>query len=346
MPTQDLRRLVLEEYRKQRTEATRIDSARGRASVNPGWWVRDVLSVERVYPKQIEMVEAVKEHTQVSVCGCNSSGKDFMAARIALWWMASHEDAKVVITGPSYRQVYHVVWEELQDAYNNAKLALGGILYRTPLLRWDERRFILGFSTDRPYNLQGFHSPNLLLIITEAHAMRQSDLDALWRLNPNRVLWTGNPLSASGEFYDSHHVKQHLWHTINIDAFDTPNVIEGREAIPGLVTQEDIDRAKTNWGESSPLYRMSILNEWCEDMGQLVVVPLSLARKAAQADLTPSKIQVVACDVARYGTDRTVVVSRWGPVARIIWRVQGHDTMETVGFLNRYKAEHPQAHLI
>ena len=71
--------------------------------------------------------------------------------------------------------------------------------------------FALGFSTDNPYNLQGFHSPNLLVAVTEAHAVEQQHMDALKRLNPKLLVLSGNPLALTGEFYDSQHGKRELY---------------------------------------------------------------------------------------------------------------------------------------
>lgn len=315
----------------------------------PERWFREVLGATKIYPKQIDMIHAIASGAkQVSTCGANGSGKDFLAARIALWWMACHEDfAKVVITAPSFRQIKDVVWQELRDAYLNARVDLGGQLLETPYLGWDERRFIIGFSTDKSYKVQGFHSSHLLLIISEAHGMKQSDIDALRRLGPNCILMTGNPIVELGEFYDSHHSKAHLWQTINIDAFDTPNVIEGREVVPGLVTRDDIETYKANWGEDSPLYRMTVLNEWCEGMGQLIVVPLSWALGAEGVEYPPGPVEVVSVDVARFGADETVILSRRGRVVRTLWRVQGFDLMSTVGWIKGYHDDgHKFAHYI
>ena len=313
--------------------------------VDPERWFADCLDC-KIYPKQAAMILAVRDHEQVSTVGCNSSGKDWTAARIALWWMASHKPAKVIITGPSYRQVKEVVWQELRSAYLDAKVELGGQLYETPLLRWDEESFVYGFSTDKPYKLQGFHSPALFIIVTEAHGMAQNHIDALWRLNPNNMLMTGNPISESGEFYESHHGKAHLWQTINIDAWDTPNVIEGRQVIPGLVTLEDIERGKRNWGEDSPLFKMTYKNEWVEGMGRLVVVPLSWAQAAERAHYEPGQIEVIGVDVARGGQDNSVIYSRRGRVARLLYRVNGHNTMEIAGYVKGYHDKHKQAHVV
>lgn len=308
-------------------------------------WYAEVLGAQ-LYEKQLELATAVRDNRRVSCCGANGLGKDFTSARIALWWMKAFTPAKVIIIGPSNRQVSEIVWQEVRTAHLNAQTDLGGHLYEVPMLKYDEQSFILGFATDKPYKIQGFHSPNLLVIVTEAHGMKQRDMDVVWRLNPKCVLFTGNPIVESGDFYDSQHSKAYLWKTININAFDSPNIKAGKVVIPGLVTQQDIDDTAARVGEDSPLYRMQILNEWCEGMGNLVVVPLSWARAAEAATFEPGSIEVVSCDPARYGSDSTVIYSRRGQVARKLWKVQGFDLMQTTGFLKGYHDEHKFAHIV
>lgn len=324
-------------------------------SAEPLRWFREYLGLGQMgeegitgqmYPKQVEMIEAVRDNRQVSICGANSSGKDFLAARIALWWISTFHPAKVILTAPSYRQAYQVSWMELATAYRNAKKPLGGSLYETPLLKYTEEQFAMGFSTDRPFNITGFHSPHLLLIISEAHGMEQATMDALRRLNPERLVLIGNPLSESGTFFDSHHERMDQWKTIEISAYDTPNVIEGKVVIPGLVTVEDIEGHKDAWGEDSDAYRTTVLGQWGTQTGMNVVVPLSWARRAEKTELTAEGIEVLAVDVARFGNDRTVAWSRRGKVAKLVHRAQGHDLMQTVGVIKTYKEDHPQCHII
>ena len=56
------------------------------------------------------------------------------------------------------------------------------------------------------------------------------------------VLAMGNPLTLSGEFYDSHHRRAALYSRVAISAFDTPNLQQGRDdAVPGMLTPEDVE---------------------------------------------------------------------------------------------------------
>ena len=242
-----------------------------RYKADPVGFVQEVLGGSGLpYPKQIEILEAASHSRRVSVVGCNGSGKDWAAARVVLWWLATRAKSKAVVTGPTQRQVEEVVWREMRTAYGAAE-GLPGLMYTSRYVINDER-FALGFSTDHPYNLQGFHSPNLLVVVTEAHAVAQEHMEALKRLNPRLLLFTGNPLTMGGEFYDSHHSKRDLYAQVAISAFDTANVREGQDdLVPGMTTRQDIEERRQEWGEENPMYRASVLGEFPEALADTLI---------------------------------------------------------------------------
>ncbi len=304
---------------------------------DPVAFVVEVLG-EKPYAKRVEILRAVPRRRRVSVVGCNGSGKDWAAARVVLWWMHSRHPAKAIVTGPTSRQVDDIVWNEIRVAYGRAPDRFPGKMFRTSRYQLDEQSFALGFTTDSPYNLQGFHSPNLLVVVTEAHAVRRDEFDAIRRLNPARLLLTGNPFVTDGVFYNSHHSQRALYRTIQISASDTPNIKKKRVVVPGMITRQDIEDRKEEWGEETALYIGSVLGKFPDKLDD-AVVPLSDAVEAAKRDLEPEGPVIVACDVARFGQDKTVVIRRQGPVARIAWRVRGHDTTKVAGFLKSYCRE-------
>ena len=226
--------MIREVMKMENGEADRERVSGEDVGLGPVQFVRRTLG-ETPYDKQREILRAVSLHRRVSVVGCHGSGKDWAAARAALWWVTAHYPAKAIVTGPTERQVDDIVWNEMRTAHARAGAGLGGRMFKTPRYEVDEQAFALGFSTSSPYNLQGFHSPNLLVVVTEAHAVAEEHVDALSRLNPDRLLLVGNAYSVPGAFYDSHHSKRWLYRTIRISAFDTPNVSRGWEWAPGMV---------------------------------------------------------------------------------------------------------------
>ncbi|MCY4447505.1 MAG: hypothetical protein OXE02_01480 [Chloroflexi bacterium] len=229
---------------------------------DPVGFVRDVLGEAGMpYSKQIEMLEAVVDRRRVSVVGANGSGKDWTAARAVLWWMETQENPKAVVTGPTQRQVEEVVWQEMREAYAVAPERLGGKMLASKY-RLDDNRFAIGFSTNKACNIQGFHAQNLLVVVTEAHAMPQDQMDAIKRLHPTRLLLVGNAMSLDGEFHDSHHAKQHIYRRIRISAYDTPNFTGENGGVPAAITPEDVEELALDWSEDHPFYASAVLAEF------------------------------------------------------------------------------------
>ena len=56
----------------------------------------------------------------------------------------------------------------------------------------DEQTFAVGFTTNSPHKILGYHSPHLLAVVTEAHAVPPDYINAVKRLNPSLLLLTGN----------------------------------------------------------------------------------------------------------------------------------------------------------
>lgn len=298
---------------------------------HPDYFIERVLG-DQMYDKQHQMCELVRDNRRTAIVGCNGSGKDFTAGRILLWWQNTRYPAKTVVIGPTHRQVNDIVFAEARAAYLNASFELPGQTYKTSRYWLDDDHFAIGFAVSDEYKLQGYHSPNLLVILTEAHNIPQNQIDAVKRLNPTRILMTGNPLSNAGEFYEAFHELSDMYATLQISAFDSPNVIEDAPIIPGLVTTEDVQERKREYGEESALYIAGVLGQFPDNLED-GVVPRSLLLDAVQRQLAPQGDVILACDVARFGEDRTVVYRRQGFVARKVWDVQGRDTQEIAGRL-------------
>ena len=302
---------------------------------DPVGFIRDVLGeAGRPYDKQIEILQAVIGNRRVTVVGCNGSGKDWTTARIVLWWVETRAKAKAIVTGPTQRQVEDVVWREMRMAYATAEGRLSGKMYPSRYVI-DDERFALGFSTNHADNLQGFHSPNMLSVVTEAHGVAQDHVDALKRLNPKLLLLTGNALQLSGEFYDSHHGKSKLYTRIAISAFDTPNVKERRDdAMPGMMTLADVEERLLEWGEKNPLYVASVLGQFPEALEDSLVSRVLVDQAIERwKDSAPEsgKPWVMGVDVARFGSDKTVLCLRRGGRVEEVIEMWGIDTMQISG---------------
>ena len=309
---------------------------------DPVGFVERVLpNAGKPYPKQTEMLNLVAKQRRISVVGCHASGKDWVTARVILWWLETRPKAKVVVIAPTQRQMEQILWQELASAIASADVELSGKLTRSRYTISPDR-FAIAFSTDKPENIQGFHSPELLLIIDEAHGVKQSHLDAARRLNPVKTLMVGNALPQPGDFYDSHHAKRRHYARLKIAAADTPNLQKGAERVPGLISPDDIEDKALAWGEDHPLFISAVHAEFPDSEPDSLVgrkaIEDAMADSAPSGDGAPSESDdekepvYIGVDVARFGEDKSVLVARRGQRAFAIKSLgREMDTMRVAG---------------
>ena len=78
---------------------------------NPVRFANTALGVNP-WRKQQEILTAIAKHNYVAVRSCNGSGKTFTAALATLWWLTIHDEAIVVTTAPTERQVKNLLWRD------------------------------------------------------------------------------------------------------------------------------------------------------------------------------------------------------------------------------------------
>ena len=320
-----------------------IESLLGLAH-DPVTFVRGVLGAKHLYDAQETILQSLVGARRVAVASGNQAGKDWLNARIIAWWLLTRSPAVAIWTGPTQRQV-DIVWRECKMAIAQAKKPLGGTALEIPHWKFADDHYALGFSTDKPYQIQGHHSQHLLAIITEAHGVGDEHYNALLRLGPELLIVTGNPLTMQGFLHDAFHQNRDLWVTHTINCLNTPNVRERRVVIPGLMTYETAEDDKREWGEDSPLYKASVLGEWPTSIEDALLSLNEVMAAVKRDPVAPGLPNVLGLDVARGGADKTVLAHRRGLDAKIPWKVNERDTMVVVGRVVAYfagwKVQHP-----
>lgn len=303
---------------------------------DPVGFVRDVLG-GNIWSLQECIAESVRDRPRTVVRGCNGSGKDFAAARIAIWWVLAR-GGFVVITSATDRQVRETMMGELRRALANVNDCPGELLEMAWRFDAPEPMGVLAFASNDESRLQGFHAPRLLLIVSEAQAIELSAWEGLLANvtgADNRVLAVGNPLVASGKFFDFNRSPE--WHAIRMAASEHPNVIEGREVIPGAVTREFVAAQAREWGEGSSTYRARVEAEFADENDEGLIrrswLDAAAARFDSKAleDAARGAEPVAAVDPARYGPDTSALALRQGPVLRELVTWNKCDLMQSTG---------------
>jgi len=307
---------------------------------NPTLFMREWLGTS-LWEKQETICNKLIDHKKVAVRSCHGSGKTFLAARIALWWLFTRPFSAVLTTAPTNRQVVELLWKEIRVAYKDSRVQLGGnLLPKAPKLFVDDDWLLIGFSTDNPVNFQGWHSKGGTLVIMDeapgVHVDIWNSIEGVLVSASDRMLCIGNPVEPYGPFFEM--FKQSDVGKVHISAYDTPNVSAGADLVPGLCSAPWVEEKKEQWGEDSPLWQARVLGEF-PSTHDSTVVPLDWAHKAnerweelASKNLTTNQPVHLGVDVARMGSDYTVIAEYNEDFGILdVYRLNKQETMATVG---------------
>ena len=369
---------------------------------SPVAFAREVLGVQ-LWAKQEEVLNALTSHRRIAVKAGNGLGKGFCAAVAVLWFMHAHQDAAITLsTAPTFRQVRHILWRQLHRLYRPAAKTLGGKMLDT---RWElsDERYAMGLSADSADQFQGFHSPNMFIVVDEAEGVSDEIYEAIESVMTSAdplLLLIGNPTTMTGAFRRAFYEERQIYRAITISALDSPNVQAGRVVIPGLTTPRWVEERREIWGEENPIYRARVLGEFpnqgedtllrLSDIEAAVRRPHPLLEgegtppaspelveapsvhpstgpadaeagradsEAERADLEagPTECEgsitalgtgrmelplsgsgevILAVDVARFGSDRSVILRRRGECVEDIRVLRQMDTMQVAGWVS------------
>jgi hypothetical protein len=288
------------------------------------------------WSKQVEIAYSVLDHRHTAVRSCHDSGKSFIAAHLACWWIATHApgEAFVITSAPTMSQVRSILWREIHKAH-----AAGGLIGQLNQTEWSIGKELVAIGR-KPADydeaaFQGIHARFVLVILDEASGIPPSLWTAAETLIANedsRVLAIGNPDDPNGAFAKVCRPNSG-WNVIGISAFDTPNFTEEEvpaELRPLLISPTWVQERRARWGEGSPLWISKVEGEF-PDRSDDSLIPLSWVERARERELQPGEPVQLGVDVARFGSSETVIVLRKGPVARVIHAEAGQDTMQTTG---------------
>jgi phage terminase large subunit len=258
---------------------------------DPVRFAREILGVDP-WHKQVEILEAVRDHQRVAVKSGHKVGKSHSAGMLALWFYCSYPAARVVMSSTTSRQVDEILWRQLRMLYATAGRCLEcthelranpaariprpcphsslisgelGDLARTGL-KSDDFREIVGFTAKQAEAVAGISGEHVLYILDEASGIPRVIYEAIEgnRAGSAKLALFGNPTKNEGEFYDAFNSKARFYKGITVSSEETPNALAHRIVIPGLAASEWLEEKKDEWGENSPLYKVRVKGEFAE----------------------------------------------------------------------------------
>ena len=225
---------------------------------DPALYFVERLGITNLADHEKEMLQALPDcmlkRMPLVVPSGHAMGKDFtISGGATLWFAECFGPCKVIMTGPTDRQVKEIMWSELSRAYNNRPIkdAFGRLI--TCKLDIEEDWFVLAFTTkesaESAGKFQGAHSPRIMVVVSEAQAVDDKifeQIDGITTSGTVLECYLANPLRTTGQFAkmmdDTTHNK-----VIHLDCLKSPNYIAKREVVPGLCSYEWVESHRRKW---------------------------------------------------------------------------------------------------
>ncbi len=304
-----------------------------RCQENPSIFCREILGVTPE-KNQEKILLAVMNEVYTAAHTGHGIGKTALGSWVLLWFLFTRAESKVITTAPTWRQVKDLLWTEIHKWIRKAEFEKMGWTYPYDLLTTKlsirEEWYATGESTDDPYKLEGYHAPAIMYIVDEAKGVPDSHYDAMdggMTTEEAKMLLLSTPGNTAGKLYnvcsgrENSKLKKaespYRWKVVHVNAEDSENVnqtyIKGRAAV---------------WGAKSATYRMRVKGDFVDVSDDTLVTPAEVeACQEIEVENPKKARRIVAVDVARYGSDRSVVALREGD--RVV-ALHKYDQMDTV----------------
>ena len=281
---------------------------------------------------QCELLRAVAD-PEIRRVTCRSGhgvGKSTAVALAAVWHVLMRVPSKTVVTATTSAQLFDACFAEMKNVAKRLKAPFDDLLEiksdRIELRSQPETTFISCRTSrqEQPEALAGVHSENVLLLADEASGISPNVFEAasgsMSGHNATTVL-TGNPTRNTGFFFDTHNRLREDWYTMHVSCVDSPRVAD-----------DFVEDMKKRYSEDSPAYHVRVLGNF-PPSEEDTVIPVALIESAMNNDIkvhedTPA---IWGLDVARQGSDSSVLAKRQGPIIHplTVWR--NLDLMQLTG---------------
>jgi len=281
---------------------------------------------------QCELLRAVADPDirRVSCRSGHGVGKSTAVALAAVWHVLMRVPSKTVVTAPTSAQLFDACFAEMKNIAKRLKAPFDDLLEiksdRIELKSQPETTFISCRTSrqEQPEALAGVHADSVLLLADEASGISPNIFEAasgsMSGHNATTVL-TGNPTRNTGFFYDTHNRLKEDWYTMHVSCVDSPRVAD-----------DFVEDMKKRYSEDSPAYHVRVLGNF-PPSEEDTVIPVALIDQAMNNDIkihedTPA---IWGLDVARQGSDSSVLAKRQGPIVHplTVWR--NLDLMQLTG---------------
>lgn len=305
---------------------------------------------ETIWSKQVEIMESLRDNKRTTVSACHAPGKTHLAARAVAYWATVYPPGttKIITTSTTFRQVKNALWPHIRRIQQ-----LHGLPGYTNPVEWKvgDLGELVAEGIKPPDHqeaaLNGYHSPNMLIVVDEAGGIAPSfgrDLEALTTGMNTKMLILGNPPVDAERTWFEGICSSDRYNHIEISAFDTPNFTgehtDACAACPAevpahpisdhLVDQGWVEGLAEEFGVESPFYQARVLAKFPRD-NTAKVLPMSWLELAHENELDAVNQPVtLGVDIAADGGDEFVIAKADGWKITVEYARAGADNESSV----------------
>jgi phage terminase large subunit len=297
---------------------------------DPVLFVKEVLGVEPDEWQQDFLNAVASGERKISIRSGHGVGKSTTASWAMLWFLLTRYPVKVVVTAPTSAQLYDALFAELKRWVKELPQPVQDLLdvkqERIELKASATEAFISARTSraEQPEALQGVHSDNVMLVADEASGVPEAVFEAAaGSMSGHNALTIllGNPVRSSGFFFDTHNRLKDEWWTRRVSCIDSTRV-----------SKEYVDDMKSRYGEESNAFRIRVLGEFPRSDDD-TIIPMDLLETAKHRDTRAYEDAPIVwgLDVARFGSDSSVLCKRQSNVVHTLERWRNLDLMQLTG---------------
>lgn len=331
---------------------------------DPVAWAHDMLEGFKAKSYQEEILSELPVKKRVSVRAPHGVGKTTTEAIAALWFIDTRDrakaDWKVPTTASVWRQLERYLWPEIhkwgrrlrwekigRPRYNertelqvmNLKLATGQAF---------------AVASDEPSAIEGVHADQVLYVIDEAKAIMAAIFDAIEGAFSSSyesaeaardafALMMSTPGPPNGRFYE---IQKRAPGT---EDWWVRHITLAEAIEEGQISERWVEDRRRQWGENSTVFKNRVLGEFATD-DEDGIIPLEWIEQAQERWHTWAKehrkfspLDRIGADIARSGTDKTILALKHGAWLRELRAYSQADTMATAGVIGGILDSEPTA---
>lgn len=294
---------------------------------DPVRFVRDVFGAE---PDewQERALRAAAVDPRVGLSACKGPGKSCVEAWIIWWWEYTREDAQAICTSITEMNLKDGLWKELAFWYAKAPVlqrafelgALRIVHRERPKTWWVSARSWPqnADQTQQANSLAGFHGPACMVVLDEMGdypdgvVVAAEAVFANEHLSEAKLVAAWNPTRTDGPAHRVCTKDRKRWTIISITG--DPDDPKRSPRISKAWAQSMID----DWGRDNDWVRVNVLGLFPRSAEDKLLgaddITAAMGRDLPERVIM-NEASIWALDVARYGSDRSVLRERCGPVA-------------------------------